>query len=681
VDQRSLVCRIEANGQYSFTFYTHFHPKNLGNGTIRMLADRNGPGGGQKPDYYWATQPYFIEGQTYTVRGKCDPGASTLNGTLKVPAARDDNTAEISGGLTITWNLTRKKENLEVVVDIPDYESWIPQAALRPYDPDPGDWPMLVTASLRTKDGSLVKDKAAKFVFELVDVSHEPGVCMNFPAISANQAEPEPDLQFDARLARNKSLLIFDKQGQVAKDDGKGLKAETLPVPDGYTAAEAEVGCYDWGAYGLLLVTAEMPDGRQFVGYLDTDKTSPYIRLPKRKEGSRIADAWKEQWRDEVSKIMEMSDDDDDEDDPDRLKKDGPGAGKCRLLGPKCMGGDKGDGLTLYEEYRGFFVGGKHVYGHPGKKDLFIFNRVGGDSELGVLHFRNLTKAFLEVHDQLQEDEIGPRQIVDFFPEAQSGLSDDATHGLRVWINPNVGHSTPTRGKQYGICLDRSFALPRGWSFGMGHPGLPKKVALNPSINLTKEFVTGDGRVIARDFSVVAVTHEILHCCNVAHHGDIDIGRVQWSLAGTDVIEKDVDDNGNIDPDKRRWRVIPQANIRRELGGSVPVNRLQDWLGTKGDQLYVARERGQHSGYQDCVMRYNVAGAFIRTGLENVRYVNRPTGELVGQSLCDQRLDTAVPSLRLPILNRYGDATNGFCRSQICINDPKHKHVGLPGER
>jgi hypothetical protein len=575
--------------------------------------------------------------------------------------------------VTTTWNLKRK-ENLKLVVDIPEYDLWMPDAT---YDPTVAGHPLLVKASLRNKDGSPASEKAAKFTFELVGVSHEPGVCMNYPAPKKDQKaeDEEPDLQFDEQLPENKNLNILNPEGKAAKT-GRGLKAETLPDPAGYKEAKAQIGSYDWGGYGELLVTAEMPDGRQIVGYLETDNTNPYILIPKRKGGSLVADAWRDQWRDEVPNILDLADDDDSEDDPKRAKQQ-PGPGMCKFPAHKCKGGHQGDGLTLYEEYRGFYVGGQHVSGHPGKKDLFLHNRVGGSSELGIIQFRNLTRTFMEVHDGLQEDEIGPRQIVNYFPEADSGLHDDVTHGLRVWINPNVSVSTPTRGKQYGICVDSSLYLPPGWSYGMGHPGAPKKLALNPGNDVTRKFHTGDGRVLEREFGYMAATHEILHCCNVAHHGDSDLGYVLWKVEGTNLVEIPPNADGNFDLNSRQRKVFPMANLQWEDGYSVPAFELQRWLSKakNGGVVYVARQGGQHSDYQDCVMRYIIATAFIKPGKEDFRYLNRRTGELIGGSLCDTFMDSEIPGLGLPKLNRYGDATNGYCRSQICINDPRHKHT------
>jgi len=132
------------------------------------------------------------------------------------------------------------------------------------------------------------------------------------------------------------------------------------------------------------------------------------------------------------------------------------------------------------------------------------------------------------------------------------------------------------------------------------------------------------------------------------------------------------------DKEFKNFNVIPLSNVKWESGELVSAQRLKAWLKDDVVSLTFGSQGGQHSGYQDCVMRYDIAAGFIRPPGSPIRYLNHKYGknyELTGMDLCDQRIDSAVPSLNLPSLNRYDDAPNGFCRSQICINDPKHRHV------
>src|SRR5207248_2625192 len=127
------------------------------------------------------------------------------------------------------------------------------------------------------------------------------------------------------------------------------FNVEAIPDEDGLTTATANIACYDYGAYGKIKVTAEVAGG-EIVGYLqgDASKTAKPVLLPKRKDNSFIADAWKDD-----NGVSDLGDDDDSEDSP---------AGD----------GHKGDGLTLYEEYRGFSENLRHIRTDPITKDLLI---------------------------------------------------------------------------------------------------------------------------------------------------------------------------------------------------------------------------------------------------------------------------------------------------------------------
>src|SRR5437016_5544595 len=269
---------------------------------------------------------------------------------------------------TITWDLKPTAvKRLEVIVEPEGYDSWRPQAQ---GDEQTIGNTITVRARLQYTDGSApdTQDKMAQFVFELLDTSHEPGIAMNFPLLA--KAKSTADLQFiSANQLSSPAIVILDAEGQRAESDSDSL-----------TQASAVVSSFDWGGWSQLKVTALMPDRRQIVGHLQSDAAATEILLPKRERTSRIATAWKQ------SVGVSAPDDDESEVDPVGL--------------PDC----KGDGLTLYEEYRGFYEGGKHIEGNPKKKDFFILNLVGADAEPGIWLFTDATG--LEVHSHLTQDEF-----------------------------------------------------------------------------------------------------------------------------------------------------------------------------------------------------------------------------------------------------------------------------------
>src|SRR5207253_1472409 len=88
--------------------------------------------------------------------------------------------------------------------------------------------------------------------------------------------------------------------------------------------------------------------------------------------------------------------------------------------------GNKGDGLTLYEEYRGFHENGRHMQSDPKKKDYFLLNLIGADAEPGVWLFAELSG--LEVHKDLQRDELADDRLIN--ANTDQGAHSVGQHGV-----------------------------------------------------------------------------------------------------------------------------------------------------------------------------------------------------------------------------------------------------------
>jgi len=254
-----------------------------------------------------------------------------------------------------------------------------------------------VDVHLRLSDGNKPTTGAIRLVFDLVKTSREPGITLNFPA--ANKAKNSLDLKL---LKDNNPSTLAIRQGS------DGQHAETLGGP--YFDHTATITSYDWGGWSVLNVTAYLPGGGKVVGHLVNDKNMKDVRLPKRKADSYIADAW----RDSTSGAS-GKDADDLDDDP---------------LGDS----EKGDGLTLYEEYRGFMENSKHMEGKPQEKDLFIRNRIGADAEGGIFIFTE--DSGLEAHKDLQADEISDDRLINFNHDQGAHKTDQ--HGVILETDPGI---------------------------------------------------------------------------------------------------------------------------------------------------------------------------------------------------------------------------------------------------
>ncbi len=555
---------------------------------------------------------------------------------------------------TVTWNFVPTLRSLDLVVLIPDYEDWRPAGGMKEKDigadPVTGSSVLGIIAQLVDKDtGSEVN--AEKITFMLTGVSREPGVAMNWPA--RNLATTDPDLSFDAEL---------NPFATVAAD---GMKAEFMPQQA--EAAFVFMSPHDWGAWGTLKVTADA-QGQTVEGRLANDTVTD-ILLPKRQAGSHIADAWKT-----ARKLpLDMPDDGDAETRPEGLSS--------------CTG----DGLTLYEDTRGFMENKKHIEGDPTKKDFFVQNLIGGQAEPGLRKFAQVTG--LVVHKDIQEDEM-------------DGVKEDGSLGDRV-INFNHGQGAHQGFDQHGVIISFCSRVDGGLTFveGTGVRGRPKLTTgicmqsltaagstLNP-LNTHDRLITPEQAASQYD---IGIAHELAHSVGVEHHGDNDPGRRRFGLLapnspgnpssaprflvdGTAV--RLLDEATGADLTAAAWQEA--VRLLRQNCGSVAAlytpeffsaicQIVVDALPSFVDLwLYIGREHGQHSGNFQCIMRYFFANAYQKQGDPTTYYLAAAGTESPGSSLCQSPAGTGVNDpARLP-QPRFFDAAGlrGACQQWLCVND------------
>jgi hypothetical protein len=104
------------------------------------------------------------------------------------------------------------------------------------------------------------------------------------------------------------------------------------------------------------------------------------------------------------------------------------------------------------------------------------------------------------------------------------------------------------------------------------------------------------------------------------------------------------------------------ARIYREIGASAKdLYRFLHW--------YVGVASGEHSGDEQCVMRYFFAHVYPAAGQDKTYYIgfNEPTGV----QICADRKGTGVNAPDRKPQPRYFDAAprRGECRKWICVNN------------
>jgi hypothetical protein len=544
----------------------------------------------------------------------------------------DPKSKRISASGQANYNLTRKGEEghyigtgkLNVsyqvqsgmppaapsVVLIPkgDYKKWLPRAK----GPDTPGNTITFDVELRDPEGGKAKEKTAQFEIELLETSSHPGSAMNSPWTGV-----APDLKI--LKANNQKLAEVSPDGQTAKT-AKGLKSATITISS-----------FDGAAMGKLTVLARI-DGEDTVLTAQLDSYLTEVSIPYDSDGNTIADAWEE-----ANEVMGKPLDTDEDAEP---------------LGDR----NNGDGLTTWEEYRGFLEDGKHIRTNPKKKDLFICDQIGGRSKKGINLFASLTE--LDVHHNLTVDELNYTRI----------------------INRNRNEDAPHVVDQHGLLIENFTYKDQdyiGWATGRG-PGTPKStdriiIAHNIPDKVTRNIGNSIGVTKTYDYYAPTVAHELLHACNVWHHGQKD-KTVYWKSKTVDG-EKELFEYDNKadcnDPGKGR----PITAYGGEDVTLIYPANLPLW--ENPFPIYMGQDWGQHSGNEDCVMRYDCSQA-VRIGT-----IIAPAGrfcllktsqEPVGQGLCTSSDGTGVNEIGRKPKSRYlmSSEGKGACADKICVNDLYH---------
>ena len=492
-----------------------------------------------------------------------------------------------AGGFTYSreWDLHQEGVDTKLIVESDEYDDWLPTALNNEKEPAK---PITFSAMLLEADGTTACATADSFKFELINVSNEPGIALNFP--DENKAEEDWDMHF---------IHEFNNPTDVMSSNRLSL------ITEGGTEAVVSIPSFDWGAYGKLKVSAFMPGGKIITGFLKGHPEITEIPIPKRSGTSKIADKWKKD--NEVTAL----DDDDAENKP---------------VGDGLVEGHVGDGFTLYEEYRGFYENGEHIFGDPKNKDLFIYKELD-DFIPGIELFAFLTE--LKVHYKLNTSEFDTKKRMMNFNYLDAPHQTDQ-HGLFLVKNDSVSNSF------------------------IGPPKYSDTVNISAGAFIFTTFIEGSSREITNELSST-VAHELGHSVRIQHHGGMDQKKNKYSSVRdlTNMYEFNIIENDSrvIDP---RWE--NDSTYSQAFNG----------------KRYIGVWGGQHSGVEDCIMRYDCAfGNIPGPGMTgNIRYITNQ--ERTGIILCEIKDGTGVNDNNRSPRPRYGPATNGRCKFQICVNDKYH---------
>jgi hypothetical protein len=489
--------------------------------------------------------------------------------TKRVPV-RGTQTATLDA--RFRWNLTRMGN---VVVEI--------ESCARNWRPDPREEEG-VPASIRAR---IVKPRGAKgfMRFTLFDVSREPGYCMN--AGTGNH----PDLEFVYDGTRFTNARW--------ERDASGKWIEVMETKEPVNEVTVQVKPLDFGAYGCLKAEAGL--SAMWHPARASHGSQYYVTIPLDEDGNRIADG------------LAIA------------NQDGEAADADNDSWPE---GDRqpGDGLTHYEEYRGFEIKGKWRMTDPDEKDLFICY---GEAVAGLHHriFENATE--LTVHEISEDEFNGSDSRVVNFNHGTAHLVDQ--HGL--YIIPSVSDMDSAGGV---YPLEVAKESPRD----------TERVEINVA------FHHGLG---IRALMPLTLAHELGHAVSIEHHGPADVTVTRAELDRT----PDFADKGELMRYLDKLRVSASCKM--------------------------ARYNGLHSGNEKCFMRY-YEGPQVYKRDDGTIYPY-PQDDEVGTELCDSARGTGINrdsrrevrmfkisgrSYPFPVVfPMSGDAARGrgACKKQIRVSD------------
>lgn len=230
---------------------------------------------------------------------------------------------------TASFTVSYNPGDWEAVI-LPIPKEWMPVAG---NDQNTPGSTLDVQVQLRRKGEKVpTTEMTATWKVEL-ESSKEPGLCMNHPLKDAGKEN-------DLRLITTDDFYADNDLEGSSQDFTSEL---TIPLE-----------CYDYGAYGKLRVRAQTASGLNLQAYVEDSPGELYLTIPEDKDDNHVADQWQE----------------------DNELASGLPADWDKSPEPKDQK-EPGDGISLYEKYRGFIFQDVHERLDPNWKHVFIHDPDG----------------------------------------------------------------------------------------------------------------------------------------------------------------------------------------------------------------------------------------------------------------------------------------------------------------
>ncbi|MDR3690939.1 MAG: hypothetical protein P4L46_16290 [Fimbriimonas sp.] len=458
------------------------------------------------------------------------------------------------------------------------------------------------------------KGKAEQVRAKLTGISHETGTCLN-----SQKTGDEDDLRLDAQ-----GTWVIDHQGSAS---GSSYTATFVVPDDNVKTVHIDVNATDYGGWGKLKVEVFM--GGEWKEAKESTTGKSTVNVPYDIDGNHIADFYEKKFGVEGA--------------PANEDKDSTPAGD---------GSRDGDGLTVYEEYRGFMEGGEHIRTNPKVKDLFLSDQSGGMAAAGADLFHAISG--IEVHRKLTADELGGTRVINRNHKEGPHIVDQ--HGIPITVGPAESDAE---------------AIAADADKGFGPPVMTTHINV-PKGGKYSRAASGPVDKSAED-NISTIAHELGHCVGIRHHGE-GVFYALW------FIWKDANGNPHVheslyDPSAGKpTGEIKEIHIFRESGGPEVLSSLAG-IGSfdsvlKANRVLVAQRPSPYTGQENCVMRYTDPDAYIAPNKPaDYRCIPGPTTWVRRNALCSSPEGTGINATGHSPWPRYGDATVGNCQRQIVVSD------------
>ena len=536
-----------------------------------------GVGGGHPYDVT-ESRPAKITPQEVRTNIPCPKDAHSLIGSKEL-----ENSNGVVERVTYSLHQDGNEPQTEVELVPPGgYEDWRPQAGEN--EKTVGNWIQVGVVAHTQGDPSLKPPKKVlKYSITLEGTSKEKGVDCNWP--KRDKATADLDMKIDPG---NALVKVTDDNGQAAEVNQEDV-----------TAFQVRINSYDWGGYTKLKVIAELEGGDAVVAHVRGHSDQESLAIPLDDNLNHIADGWEHQWS--VENTDPSADDDD------------------------YPPGDNhnGDSIALYDEYRGFHIGGKHEGLSPNRKDLFVVDY----EKLGAGLYPQATGVCVHL---VTEDEVLLKGGLLAVMQGQDPPN-------LVVINPNSGQN-----EAYGIFLEKRTLDAGIIGTTQGGPSVPKDIR---RVDIDSAKILSLDRRNNQTILVATIAHELGHATNVRHHGEMP----------------------------------PDYKIQ-EGRCTLPDGTTKDYKGPPdGRGLTVATQGGLFSGNDTCLMRY-FSATFYEKEKGNCWWQH--DGKTVhgfaygvdppGGGLCQDDKGTGVNDPKG--LDKAGNASlgRGKCIAKYCLKNSAH---------